>query len=308
MLKFLLRKFIQKSTVAVVSGLLLWGCGLLGALADVRHLADAQTFLKVHEAQTVFVDAYISTWKPRGVMYWDVQGSLMTKLAEVGFTIVREKSEPHDLILRVDYEERRGHAFAVNRYGTIIEGTFQVVHQAEGPLFAIHVIENSEPSVMGTPPYLDVLHNFLSNPYYHFLGEIVRDEIQGSQDPHKIFINSLHADVGRLQNAEADDPVLGDAGRLLHSMAMAKSIYAPVAAWRPLEELVNVRDARLVGILKDMLQYPDGYVQVRTVEAFGDFEVREALPFLKELRTKKLPIEVQLAIQRTIELLKSSPQ
>ena len=246
MLKFLLRKFIRKSTVAVVSGLLLWGCGLLGALANVRHLADAQTFLKVHEAQTVFVDAYISTWKPRGVMYWDVQGSLMTKLAEVGFTIVREKSEPHDLILRVDYEERRGHAFAVNRYGTIIEGTFQVVHQAEGPLFAIHVIENSEPSVMGTPPYLDVLHNFLSNPYYHFLGEIVRGEIQGSQDPHRIFINSLHADLVKLQNADKVDPVLGDAGRLLHSMAIDKSLYAPVAVRRTIDALVNVHDACLL--------------------------------------------------------------
>ena len=294
--------------MAVLSGLLLWSSGLLGALADVRHLANAQTFLKVQEAQTVFVDAHISTWKPRGVMYWDVEGSLMIKLAEVGFTVVREKSEPHDLTLTVNYKERRGRAFSVNRYGTIIEGTFQVAHQAEGPLFSIHIVENSEPSVMGTPPYLDVLHNFLSNPYYHFLGEIVRDEIQGSQDPHKIFINSLLADLGKLQNAEEVDPDSGDAGRLLHSMAMDKSLYAPIAVRRTLEELVNVRDARLVGILKDMLHYPDLYVQVRSIEAFGDFEAEEALPFLKELRTKKLPVEVQSAIQKTIELLDSSPR
>ena len=307
MLKFLFPKFIYKPTVAVLSGFLLWSGGLCGALADVRHLADAQTFLKVQEAQTIFVDADISTWKPRGVMYWDVEGSLMTKLAEAGFTIVRDKSEPHELTLIVDYQERRGQAFAVNRYGTIMEGTFQVTHQAEGSLFAIHIVESSEPSVMGTPPYLDVLHNFLSNPYYHFLGEIVWSEIQGSQDPHRIFINSLHADVVKLKNADKVDPVLGDAGRLLHSMAMDKSLYAPVAVRRTLDELVSVQDTRLVGILKDMLQYPDVYVQVRSVEAFGDFGVQEALPFLKELRTKKLPVEVQSAIQKTIELLGSFP-
>jgi len=306
-LKFLFPKFIHKPTVAILSGFLLSSSGLSGALAAVRHLADAQTFLKVQEAQTIFVDADISTWKPRGVMYWDVEGSLMTKLAEAGFTIVRDKSEPHELTLIVDYQERRGQAFAVNRYGTIMEGTFQVTHQAEGSLFAIHIVESSKPSIMGTPPYLDVLHNFLSNPYYHFLGEIVRSEIQGSQDPHRIFINSLHADVAKLKNTGEVDPVSGDAGRLLHSMAMDKSLYAPVAVRRTLDELVRVRDTRLVGILKDMLQYPDVYVQVRSVEAFGDFGVQEALPFLKELRTKKLPVEVQSAIQKTIELLGSFP-
>jgi len=240
-------------------------------------------------------------------MFWDVEGSLMTKLAEVGFIVVREKSEPHELTLTVDYQERRGQAFAATRYGTIMEGTFQVVHETEGPLFVVHIVENSEPSVTGTPPYLDVLHNFLSNPYYHFLGEIVRGEIQGSQDPHRIFINSLHADLVKLQNADKVDPVLGDAGRLLHSMALDKSLYAPVAVLRTLEELVNVQDARLVRILKDMLHYPDVYVQVRSVEAFGDFGVQEALPFLKELRTKKLPVEVKSAIHKTIKLLDSLP-
>ena len=308
MLKFLFPKFIHKPTVAVLSGFLLWSGGLSGVLAAVHHLADAQTFLKVQKAQTVFVDAHISTWKPRGRMFWDVEGSLMTKLAEVGFIVVREKSEPHELTLTVDYQERRGQAFAATRYGTIMEGTFQVVHEAEGPLFAVHIVENSEPSVMGTPPYLDVLHNFLSNPYYHFLGEIVRDEIQVSQDPHRIFINALHADVAKFQSAEEVDPISGDAGRLLHSMAMDKSLYAPIAVRRTIEELVNVRDVRLVGILKDMLQYPDVYVQVRSVEAFGDFGVKEALPLLKRLRNKKLPVEVQSAIQTTIELLDSSPQ
>ena len=97
MLKFLLPKFIQKLSIAVLLGLLLWVSGLLAALADVRHLADVQTFLKVQDAQTVFVDTSISTWKPRGIMYWDVEGSLINKLAEVGFTVVREKSEPHEL-------------------------------------------------------------------------------------------------------------------------------------------------------------------------------------------------------------------
>ena len=73
------------------------------------------------------------------------------------------------------------------------------------------------------------------------------------------------------------------------------------------DRLVSVQDTRLVGILKDMLQYPDVYVQVRSVEAFGDFGVQEALPFLKELRTKKLPVEVKSAIHKTIELLDSLP-
>ena len=272
----------------------------------MQHLNNAQGFINARGAQSIYVDAHVSTWKTRGVMYWDVEGSLLVKLRDVGFAIVRNSTDSHDLTLTVDYAETKGQPFAINRFGTDIEGTFLVSHQTAGPLFSIHVQETSVPTVSGTPPYIDVLHNFLTNPYYHYLGEIVWGEIQGTQDPLGILVESLQAEVQRSQNMEEVDSVMAHSQRPQHSMLLDKNLYAPVAVRRTIDELVKGRDARVVGILKDLVKFPNVNVRVRSIEAFGDFRVTEALPFLQHLSEDTLQLEVRSAALHTMKVLSSS--
>lgn len=296
----------KRAVVVMFLSCLLWGISLPLVSAEVHHIANSQAFLNAKGAQTIFLEVQTSTWKTRGVMFWDVKGSLILKLTDAGFDVVRKETDPHALTLTVDYQEKKGQPFAINRFGTVIEGVFRVSHHTEGPLFEIQIQETSEPSVRGTPPYLDVLHNFLSNPYYHYLGELVRGEVRGSQDPHAIFIDSLHADVVKIQNAEEFDPVDSHAARPQHSMPLDKKQYAPVAVRRTIDELVQARDTRLVRILKTLLQYPDVYVQVRSVKAFGDFGATEAIPFLTNLSQQSQLVEVRSAAQNTVKLLGAS--
>lgn len=292
----------------VFLGCLAWLPSLALASGQVQHMGDAQAFSNARGAQSIYIEVNASTWKTRGVMYWDVEGSLLAKLRDAGFELVRNKSDPHALTVTVDYVESKGQAFAVNRFGTAIEGTFQISHHMEGPLFNIHIRETSEPTVIGTPPYLDVLHNFLTNPYYHYLGEIVWGEIHGTQDPHEILIDSLLADVTRLQNVEEAESVMDHSRRPQHSMRLDKNQYASVAVRRTIDELVTDKDFCLVPILKAMVHYPDVNVQVRSIEAFGDFRVTDALPFLDDLSQHTQRVEVRSAARHTMKVLSTFPQ
>jgi hypothetical protein len=232
----------QKTTVVMVSlSCLLWWTGLAFASAQVKHIADAQAFSHVQDARSIFVELHASTWKTRGRFFWDVEGSLRTKLRDVGFSVVRHDTDPHTLTLTVDYQELKGEPFGVNRFGTVIDGKFFLSHQAEGPLLEISIQERAPPSTSGTPPYLDVLHNFLTNPYYHYLGEILWGEIQGSQDIRGILLDSLKTEVSREDRAEELDFIMD---RAQHSMPSDKNVYAPLAIRRTIDEFVKVHDTR----------------------------------------------------------------
>ena len=311
MLKYILPLcsfILAEKAILVFLGCLLWLPCLVMASGQVSHVASPQAFSNAGGAQSIYVDVHTSTWKTRGVMYWDVEGSLLVKLRDTGFNIVRNETEPHDLTLTVDYIETKGQPFAINRFGTVIDGKFLVSHQTEGPLFAIHIQETAVPSVSGTPPYLDALHNFLTNPYYHYLGEIIWGEIHGSQDPHEILIHSILADVTRLRNTEKPGSVMDHSQRPQHSVPLDKNQYAPVAVYRTIDGLVAAKETRLVEILKAMVTYPDVNVQVRSIEAFGDFRVTDALPFLENVRQQTSQIAVRSAARNTMKLLSSLPQ
>jgi len=199
------------TVMVFVSCLLLW-TGLPVVSAQVKHIADAQAFSNAKTARSIFVDVHTSTWKSRGRIYWDVEGGVRTKLRDVGFDVVRNAVDQHALTLTVDYQEIKGEPIGINRYRTVMAGSFLLSHQTEGPLLEIHIHETAPPSASGIPPYLDVLHNFLTNPYYHYLGEIMWWEIQGSQDPRGILLDALKAEASRVQNEEDSDSMNSHAG------------------------------------------------------------------------------------------------
>lgn len=272
------------------------------AQAKVEYLTDPAVFSTLRMANSIYVDVQASTWKTRGRLLWDAPADVRTKLIAVGFEIVREKSQPHALTLTGSYEETRGRQFGINRYGTVLTGTFRVEHHEKGPLFEITIQEKSTLTSSGTLPYLDSLHNFLTNPYYHFLGEIVDGQIHRNQDAHRVFLKELRAKVAHeAAPAVSDNPDWIPEG--IHSMQQAHTLYEPVAARRTIGEFVQAKDDRIVDLLPDLLNHPDVYVKVRGVEAYGDFGVMEALPLLRDLEKSAREIEVRNAATATISRL-----
>lgn len=284
--------------------MLVMACGVASdrVLANVTYLTDPAVFSTLRTASTIYVDVQASTWKTRGRLLWDAPADIRAKLIAVGFEIVRKKNEPHALTLTGSYEETRGRQFGINRYGTVLTGTFRIEHHEKGPLFEITLQEKATLTPSGTLPYLDSLHNFLTNPYYHFLGEIVDGQIHRNQDAHRVFLKELRAKVAR----EAVPEVSDNSDWLpegIHSMQQAHTLYEPVAARRTIGEFVQTQDDRIVGILPDLLNHPDVYVKVRSVQAFGDFGALKALPLLRDLEKNAKEIEVRNAASATISRL-----
>lgn len=277
------------------------------ALADVKSLTDPNVFPSIKTANTIYVEVQASSWKPRGRLLWDAPADIRVKLIAVGFEIVRDKAQPHALTLTGSYEETRGRQFGINRYGTVLTGTFRIEHHEKGPLFEITIQERASLTPSGTLPYLDALHNFLTNPYYHFLGEIVDGQIHRNQDAHRVFLKELHAKVVRdAEPKVSDNPDWFPEG--IHSMQQAHTLYEPVATRRTIGEFVQADDDRIVGILPDLLSHPDVYVKVRSVQAFGDFRVTEALSLLRDLEKNAKEVEVRNAASATIaRLTKTEP-
>jgi len=271
------------------------------ALADVQYLTGPNVF-PIQAANTIYVDVQVSTWKTRGRLLWDAPADIRTKLIAVGFEIVRERTQPHALTLTGSYEETRGRQFGINRYGTVLTGTFRIEHHEKGPLFEITMQERATLTPLGTLPYLDSLHNFLTNPYYHFLAEIIDGQIHRSQDARSVFLNELRAKMVRDAAPEvSDNPDWFPEG--IHSMQQAHVLYEPVAARRTIGEFVQAEDRRIVKLLPDLLKHPDVYVKVRSIEAFGDFGVTESLPLLRNLEKNAKEVEVRNAASATIARL-----
>lgn len=275
--------------------------------AQVRYLTDRNVFPSISRANTIYVDVQASSWKPRGRLLWDPPADLRAKLIAVGFEIVREKTHPHSLTLTGSYEETRGRQFGINRYGTVLTGTFRIEHHEKGPLFEMTIQERAVLTPSGTLPYLDSLHNFLTNPYYHFLGEIVDGQIHRNQDAHAVFLKELRANVVRDAAPQvSDNPEWIPEG--IHSMQQAHTLYEPVATRRTIGEFVQEEDNSIVDLLPNLLNHPDVYVKVRSIEAFGDFGVTEALPLLQGLKKNAREVEVRNAASATISrLTKTSP-
>jgi hypothetical protein len=272
------------------------------ALANVTYLTNPAVFSTLRTVNTIYVDVQASSWKPRGRLLWDPQADIRTKLIAVGFEIVREKNEPHALTLTGSYEETRGRQFGINRYGTVLTGTFRIEHHEQGPLFEITIQEKATLTPSGTLPYLDSLHNFLTNPYYHFLGEIIDGQVHRNQEAHLVFLKELRATVAHdAVPTVSDNPEWIPEG--IHSMQQAHTLYEPVAVRRTVEAFVQAKDDSIVGILPDLLNHPDVYVKVRSVRAFGDFGVMDALPLLRDLEKNAKEVEVRHAASATITRL-----
>ena len=86
-------------------------------------------------------------------------------------------------------------------------------------------------------------------------------------------------------------------------MQQAHTLYEPVAARRTIGEFVQEEDRSIVDLLPDLLKHPDVYVKVRSVQAFGDFAVTEALPLLRDLEKNAKEVEVRNAASATIARL-----
>ncbi|MFQ5991498.1 MAG: hypothetical protein ACE5NA_03575, partial [Nitrospiraceae bacterium] len=199
-------------------------------------------------ASAIYLDVTVTTWMRRGRSLTLIEPNLRTKLTTAGFTVVREESQPHELILKVDYKETQGKRFRVDTFGTDITCVIDLEHAELGSLLNLTIRESSGSVSTGTPPYLEALERFEANPYYYFLAEIIRGRVVAQRDITEGLIHGLNdllvaqARGGRQRGAD-------------HGLTSEDMLYATLARENTIEELGRLKDRRAVPLLTGLLDH-----------------------------------------------------
>jgi hypothetical protein len=253
----------------------------------------------------IHVEVSASTWKTRGGLLYDIEGTVRRKLTSAGFLLVRDQAKSHDAVYYVDYQERRGEAYGINQFGTIISAKFRLERPEHELLHEIRIEETSHPTISGPPPYLNTLQNFQTNPYFFFLGDILQGYLRYQHDAQLVLIeiiNNLESIHFYKPYPYLPDFSLKDEA---HYMTPNEELFQPTVVRRVLQTLADQKDFRLVPSLYNLIKYPDVYVRVESLKAFSTFQVKKAIPLVKEVSLSDKSTKVRAAALKALQSLQS---
>ncbi len=276
------------------------GClcsNLRGAWAQPGPVAENPS---VEKDRAILVEARHATWMPRGRTLMDVNPLLRNKLRVAGFRVVAKASDPHLLTLTVDYREERGRQYRIDQYGTNITCRIHLDHARSGSLLDLTVQESSGAQLFGTPPYVEAVQKFETNPYFYFLGDLIRGRALTGLDTTASLIRGLQRVIEA--TPEEFDPL-----RAPHSMAPSETGYATQARENTIDELGRLKDARAVPLLTRLLRDQDPRTRRLSVIALGRIGAIEARSGLERAAGTDADPEVREAARAALSKLESSP-
>ena len=223
------------------------------------------------EQPTIQVIVQTSTWKTRGRLLYDVQGSILKKLSLAGFRAIHDKKKPHQYQLVVQYEEERGAQYGVELWGTIIHASFLFRGTNILEPLTWEILETSTNTVSGPAPYLDVLLKFETHPHYFFLGSMLQKRTKGVGTQSGALTQAVTEFVLVVYPTIAEDENQDGVRVQDHFMENSQRVYQEVALERTLDELVHqdIPDQELVPIAERLLESADPHSRVRVVQILG---------------------------------------
>ncbi|MEX2490468.1 MAG: HEAT repeat domain-containing protein [Nitrospirales bacterium] len=149
--------------------------------------ADRKVLQNIH---TILVAGTVQTWLDAPAPPYNVGVTLKLKLEDAGFQVVFHPSQPHDAILHIQYEEIPGGQFRVLEQSTAIRYRMQLMHDRLGEVFS-HYFE-AEPSAIPLKSlYWDAIGNLEEDPYYCFVGDIIKGHIRQGQNKQDMLLEVL---------------------------------------------------------------------------------------------------------------------
>jgi hypothetical protein len=230
-----------------------------------------QPVLSIQKSPTIQVVVHTSTWKTRGRLLYDVEGSILKKLSLAGFQAVHDVKQPHQYQLVVQYDEERGAPYGVELWGTTINAAFLFRGAGMEKPLSWEIRETSRNTISGPAPYLDALLKFETHPHYFFLGPILRKYTEGVGSQKEALLQAVTEFVFEVY--PWTDTVVGQGGTRVqdHSMENSERVYQEVAFQRTLDELVrqNIPNEQLEPIAERLLESTDPHSRVRAVQILG---------------------------------------
>jgi len=277
---------------------IIMGCSLFFGRAEVAFVE--QPVLPNKEQPSIQVMVQASTWKTRGRLLYDIEGSILKKLSLAGFQVVHDPKKPHQYQLVVQYEEERGAQYGVALWGTTINARFLLRGTGVAEPINWEIRETSTNTVSGPAPYLDALLKFETHPHYFFLGTMLKGMAKGVGAQSDALMEAVRKFV-LVVYPTINEAVTEDGVRVQdHFMDNSRRVYQEVALQRALDELVHqkISDDRLAPIAERLLGSPDPHSRVRAVQILGRTQNVSFREMIKKLATDDPNRAVRQAAQQ----------
>lgn len=259
--------------------------------ADEQVPSGAQSQLA--SLPNVYLQVASSTWRSRGRVSFALAPSLKMKLESAGFAVVENRTDPHELTLKVEYREERGRQFRIDLYGTDITCAITLEHEQQGQLVQVTIRESPTYADRDTGPYIEVLHRFETNPYYYFLGDIVKGRVVSRLDVNGSLVRGLERLVeteSRLTSADAEA-----ASNPGNTLPASDVLLARQALDNAILEVGRLRDARAIPVLTKLLAHQDRQIRLSSVAAHGAIRSAASRPTLARVAQYDRDKEVRAA-------------
>lgn len=261
----------------LVSSLFIIGLTVTALSTAAEDTPSHPTTAGVGQEPVIYLDVQASTWRPRGRVSFGIVPSVRMKLASAGFAVTQAPESPHGLILTVEYREERGKQISFNLYGTEIMCVILLDHPQQGRLLSVKIHESPVYAGLVTAPYVEVVEKFQANPYFYFLGDLIRGRIDAHLDTTGALIQALDRHVDRERHPRAVTPL-----DTLESPAETFSDldlhFAGLARENAVEELGRLKDSRAIELLKSLMFDSDPRTRLRAVLALGEFDAPALAP------------------------------
>ncbi|HBP88933.1 MAG TPA: HEAT repeat domain-containing protein [Nitrospirales bacterium] len=148
---------------------------------------DQKVLRNIH---TILVTGTVSTWLDVPAPPYNVGITLKLKLEDAGFQVVFDPNQPHDANLLIEYEEYPSGQFQVLEQATAIRYQMRLVHEGLGEIFT-HQFDAQPNAVPLGSLYWDTIGNLEEDPFYCFVGDLIRGHIHGGQDEEETLLEVL---------------------------------------------------------------------------------------------------------------------
>lgn len=291
----------------VTRGLLGLALGLAAAGCAADRAGDGTAVSTTRASgPAIYIETSVTSWRSHQRAAVPLEPSIRVKLQQAGFTVVRERAEPHVLVLHVDYREIRGREIRFDDYQTEIACDVRMEHDRQG-LLSRWTIQALPPSSMTVPgSFTDTWHEFQSHPYMYFLGELVRRAAEQRPDTVETLVQGLAELTREIGNvAEERRPGTWNA----HGFSVNDMPYARAAAQQTVRELARLKDPRAVPILTSLAErHRDPRFRLDAVTALGVLGAAESRPALEAVARQDQSTDVRQAAVDALAQLNAAPQ
>ncbi|RMH02862.1 MAG: HEAT repeat domain-containing protein [Nitrospirae bacterium] len=213
-----------------LTGALLWcaiclwvGSGLGAAQSHAQKApaaqAESQASEMGHPIRTIYLTGAASTWLNLPQPPYNAMVTVKIKLKEAGFHVVMDPQLPHDAVMTVVYQERPSGQFRILEEATAVRVDVRLIREGQGVLYARTIVANPSPVPVGGL-YWGTIHNLESDPYFFYLGELVKGWVDTRADA----VTVLMAMLRRPYRAEGSFPEESHGEATLRKLARQHAI------------------------------------------------------------------------------------